>query len=431
VKRKRIETLTQAEKDAMPAWAQKWIGIGHQTGEANWTEWEKGARACYQYANLDFPSTIIYAPSPMAGAYLTGALSWLHAQGQDVAAAVPSGSLLQCWRDGDDLVLQVFPPAGVYSGVESGVESGVYSGVGSGVRSGVYSGVESGVDSGVESGVESGVDSGVGSGVRSGVDSGVDSGVYSGVDSGVYSGVRSGVPGIRIPMTHVRREWTTYLGGQWWVSWQAYTSFFRDVLHLELEGDLWDRDKAYAQAQTNSGWWWPHRQFVVVSDRPRQLQLEKTGQYDYRMHCETGPAITWADGYQLHFWHGTEVPAALINGEWTTADILREPNAEVRRCAIERMGWDKFITDAGLAQVGVTEADPGNPGNTIALYDVPEQIYEEPVRVLLCTNGTIERDGTRRSFGLTVPASIPTALAAAGWGYGLNPSQYATAQRRT
>ena len=62
-------------------------------------------------------------------------------------------------------------------------------------------------------------------------------------------------------------------------------------------------------------------------------------------------------------------------------------------------------------------ADPGNPGNTITLYDVPHQIFDEPVRVLLCTNGSVERDGTRRRFGLTVPARIDDPIAAAAWTY--------------
>ncbi len=53
------------------------------------------------------------------------------------------------------------------------------------------------------------------------------------------------------------------------------------------------------------------------------------------------------------------------------------------------------------------------------------------MRVILVTNGTPERDGTRRRFGLTVPADIDDALDAAGWTYGLTGREYATTQRRT
>lgn len=57
--------------------------------------------------------------------------------------------------------------------------------------------------------------------------------------------------------------------------------------------------------------------------------------------------------------------------------------------------------------------------------------YPEPVRLLLAVNGSTERDGTRRRYGLTVPADMPDALTAAGWTYGLAAADYARAERRT
>jgi hypothetical protein len=137
------------------------------------------------------------------------------------------------------------------------------------------------------------------------------------------------------------------LGGQWWVSWQAYTSFFRDVMGLELEGDLWDRDRAYARAQSNSGWWWPHRNSSSYPTGHAPSTSNKPA--NTTTACTTPRARNhWADGYALHFWHGTEVPASLVKGNgWTIQEILAE-NTEIRRCAIERMGWDEFIAAAGL-----------------------------------------------------------------------------------
>ena len=141
--------------------------------------------------------------------------------------------------------------------------------------------------------------------------------------------------------------------------------------------------------------------------------------------------MRWPDGWAIYAWHGTRVPADLIETGWDTARILREANSEIRRCAIERMGWDQFVAEADLKQVGATVPDPGNPGQALALYDVPERIYGDvDIRVLLCTNGTIERDGTRRRFGLTVPATITDPIAAAAWGYNIAPELYATAARR-
>ena len=144
----------------------------------------------------------------------------------------------------------------------------------------------------------------------------------------------------------------------------------------------------------------------------------------------------WSDGWELWYWHGQRVPRSLIEDGWDVDRILHEPNAEIRRCAIERIGWDRFVADAGLSPVD-SAPDPGNPGQAMTLYDLPRQVFDEPVRLLLVTNGTVERDGTRRRFGLTVPATIATALDAQAWIHDdpdhpvrVTPDLYAQLQRR-
>ena len=51
--------------------------------------------------------------------------------------------------------------------------------------------------------------------------------------------------------------------------------------------------------------------------------------------------------------------------------------------------------------------------------------------MLLAVNGSVERDGRRRRYGLTVPASLDDPVAAAGWTYGLSAEQYSLLLRRT
>lgn len=229
--------------------------------------------------------------------------------------------------------------------------------------------------------------------------------------------------------------WYRYLGGQWWVNWQAWFSFFRDICDLELPGDLWDRDKAYAEAQSSAGWWWPHREFVMVTDRPRSLHLEQIappGWGSHRLHCATEAAITW-EGWELYFWHGLRVPAWVINDP-SPKNIFAERNAEIRRCGIESLGWDKFVDRAGLKIVGEQVGDPGNPGQKLALYELPSELsnmYREPARVLVCSNASQDRDGTRRKFGLPVPKRFNTPIAAAAATFDLSPADYAGLQRAT
>ena len=223
--------------------------------------------------------------------------------------------------------------------------------------------------------------------------------------------------------------WRMHNGGSDWSAWPAYLSFFDRIAGLDL--DMHPKWRHYEQAASASASRIIHERFWIASDRHTIVHTESAGGALRRLHCADGPARAWADGWALWYWHGTRVPADLVETGWDTPRILREQNTEVRRCAIERLGWDQFIAAAGLQQVGDTVADPGNPGQGLALYDVPEQIYgDADVRVLLCTNGTVERDGTRRRFGLTVPADITDPIAAAAWGYGITPDLYATAARR-
>jgi hypothetical protein len=201
------------------------------------------------------------------------------------------------------------------------------------------------------------------------------------------------------------------------------------------------RLELWATLARSCGWWWPYDGWCIISERPREVHTEPTGANDgsIRLHNPTGPAMLFRDSWAVHAWHGTTVPADLIESEgWTPERILSEPNQENRRCAIERIGWDVFVARAGLTQIGESAPDPGNPGNVITLYDVPEQIYDEPVRVMLATNGTEERDGARRRFGMTVPAALTAPVAAAAWGYDdpdspvrVTPEVYAQIARRT
>ena len=179
-----------------------------------------------------------------------------------------------------------------------------------------------------------------------------------------------------------------------------------------------------------TGWWWPMHGAVVLTDRPTALHRDPQG----RLHADGGPALAYADGYGGHWWHGVGVPADLVTGDgWQPDRILRERNTEIRRCAIEKRGWDRFVHDAGLTRVA-SAADPGNPGHNLDLYDLPRgmsDLYDEPARILLVANASLDRDGTRRRFGLPVPADISDPLTAAAALFDVSPVEYAALARAT
>ncbi|MBG0815261.1 DUF6745 domain-containing protein [Planomonospora sp. ID82291] len=187
---------------------------------------------------------------------------------------------------------------------------------------------------------------------------------------------------------------------------------------LDRVFDLW------AVLARSCGWWWPLDGSCVVSERPVAIRTR-----DGRLHDAEGPAVAYADGWAVHAWEGTRVPRWVITDP-TPDRIAREPNVEVRRCAIERIGWETYIEQAGLRLVA-TAPDPGNPGSDLRLYDLPDAVWGRPARVLLTVNGSVERDGRRRRYGLGVPRFLDDPVAAAAWTYGLSADHYSRLVRRT
>jgi hypothetical protein len=157
-------------------------------------------------------------------------------------------------------------------------------------------------------------------------------------------------------------------------------------------------------------WWWPYNGIVVASQRPTTVRWDD----QRRLHAETGPAIAYADGYEVWSWHGVAVPR-----DWIALraikpqDALQWPNMEQRRAACEILGW-ATILDALKAK-------------TIDRDDNPE--IGELVRVKIPDIGTEQflrvRCGTGRGFALPVPPNMKTARQANAWTYGFdNPEDY-------
>ncbi|MEU4231269.1 DUF6745 domain-containing protein [Nonomuraea sp. NPDC026600] len=209
------------------------------------------------------------------------------------------------------------------------------------------------------------------------------------------------------------------------VSWVAHYDALRRAAGVVFTPEQTRLLDLWAAVARSGGWWWPREGVCVVSERPVAVRTEVWGDAgEVRLHCADGPAIRYADGWDVHAWHGTRVPSWVITDPHVQR-IAQEANIEVRRCAIERIGWTSYIDRAGLRLVAAAP-DPGNPGSELRLYDMRKE-----TRVLLAVNGSVERDGRRRRYGLTVPGFLNDPVDAAGWTYGLSAEQYSLLVRRT
>src|SRR5487761_900431 len=457
---KRITKLTKLTTDQLamlPAIRDQWLAHGLSTELADRSAAEAGIRAAYRAAELDPPRFIIWLGSPLSGAigqaWAPAIISrYLDAQVDDqVYAQVDDQVYAQVRAQVDDQVDdqvrdqvgdqvgdqvydqvddQVGDQVGAqvraqvddqvraqgYAQVDDQVRAQVDDQVDAQVRAQVYAQVYAQVDDQVDAQVRAQGRVQVYAQVRAQVDDQVDDQVRDQVDDQVYAQVYAQVD------DRLKNWYAGRIAGQHWAGWYSYFAAMAELGVKNLEPLL----EGQCEVGKNAGWWWAYRGFAVVTDRPAVLCRDALG----RLHAEHGPAIAYRDGWGFWAWHGRRVPRWVVESP-TLEAISREDNVEIRRCAIESMGWERFTAELLTDQRPAIAPDPGNPDQSLFLYDVPEGLWGARVKLLLCTNGSTERDGTRRRYGLTVPAHLTDPVEAAGWTAGLSKDEYSRMVRRT
>jgi hypothetical protein len=408
--------LTEAQRAAIPAHVAEWIGVGLSTEPADRGLFADAAERAYRFAGLEWHGRVVWVSSPLA-AVLAGPTAARLLSGGAVHGAV------------NDAVR-----GAVGAAVYDAVGAAVYDAMGAAVYDAVHDAVGGAVGAAVHDAVHGAVGAAVHDAVHGAVNGPVGDAVYGAVHGAVGGAVGAAVYGA---VHGAANSWTRYLPASLAPAWPATTAYYRDIYGLSLDGDMWDRARANEDIARSAGWWWPHTDFAVVSDRPSEIHIEQaapTGWASHRLHHPTGPSIRWRDGWALYHLHGVAVPAAAVLDPpetWTLARILRElENTEARREVIERVGWDRIVGELG-EPVSVCP-DPANPPHMLRLFDVPEQVFDEPVRLVVMTNASPDRDGSRtRVYGETVPADIGDPVAACAWAWDVDVDVYRSLRRAT
>ncbi|MEN0137132.1 MAG: DUF6745 domain-containing protein [Rhodococcus sp. (in: high G+C Gram-positive bacteria)] len=234
----------------------------------------------------------------------------------------------------------------------------------------------------------------------------------------------------------IRTLMTAVVGGVSWYGQQevhrcAYYDTYRRFGLARFHSDDAELLDVHTALTGATGWWWAFDNVCVMAERPTALHTEPIPgrvHNERRVHHPDAPALEFADGRSLFVLHGTVVPDWVVL-EPTVERIACERNVEVRRCAIERIGWDTYIDTAGLALIDRVD-DPGNAGHTLQLYATSDGRGRND-HILLAVNGSPERDGHRRRYGIYVPLRISSAMGAAAWTYGIDGADYARLVRRT
>jgi hypothetical protein len=440
----RIDRLGDDERARLDEWADRWIDIGLRTGPADRERFEAAVRDCYHYASVPSPYRVVWVPSPIVLAIAAPAAAFTitrplsldavrAAVGDAVDRAVYDpirGAVRVAVNDAVDEVLSAVRGAFFGGVVGDAIDDLVDDVVRDAVQGAVHDAVERAVDDAVwdaachavSSVVQEAVDDTVDGAVRGAVGDAIDGAVGDAVDGAVGDAV-----GRRV-LSEIARAWPYDIRGQFgvgrWRRGASYTSFFREVCKLELDGDLWDRGRAHEATAESGCWWWPHLRFVMVSERPLEIHRElvdparSRGWGSHRLHRDDGPAVVWPDGWGVWSVHGVRVPRQVVESpdSLTVAQISAEQNAEVRRIMVDRFGAERYLREAGATLVD-EDVEWGK------LWRL-EQRDDEPLVMVEVINSTPEPDGTNKTYCLRVPPTMRTARAAVAWTFDVPADDY-------
>ncbi len=151
----------------------------------------------------------------------------------------------------------------------------------------------------------------------------------------------------------------------------------------------------------------------LACERPGVAHFNDLG----RLHCKTGAALEFNDGYKVYAVNGANVPRDIIEdpSSITVKRIDAENNVEIRRILVNFYGLDRYLNDSNAVQI---DADDGG-----ILYKkvLPN---DEPIVVVKVKNTTADPDGSFKQYFLRVPPNITTVRAAVAWTFDMNSEAY-------
>lgn len=428
-----IQDLTPEQDARIGAHAQRWAEIALRTGSADRAAFEEAARRCYRYGQVRWPGRVIWVSSPLVLA-LASAAAVCIIQLRSRGCRVPPNTINEVVAP----LLGGHEAEPVCCAVQRAVEEAVDEAVSaamanvkripgcrelssqllSRMKYEVYGStsrprIEAEVDDKVFRALEAQVDREVFVHVETqmraaglwraavAVSEGVEDAVSAVMDRAVDL---YGFEGRTVPeviwdaLSEIAAD---IFGGQLVRRGEAWgcrlTSFFREVCGIGLEGNLWDRSRAFEAAAHSACWWYPHHGFLMVCERPLKIHHAQLSPARHGLHCTGGPAVLWGDGWGIYAFNGRRMPAWVIENPESISvkSIEEERNTEVRRAMLERYGWSRFISDCGANVIDCAPADHPIAGLRGArLLSKHLSGEREPIVFLEMVNSTPQPDGS-------------------------------------
>jgi hypothetical protein len=155
---------------------------------------------------------------------------------------------------------------------------------------------------------------------------------------------------------------------------QFWIGFYRFMeLHLKIayEPQASEHLSWWDEIARSANWWMPYDGICFVSERPVRCAIDG----NRVLHHESLAAMEFRDGWKVWAWHGVHVPQNVIEAPETLTieQISKEENAEVRRVMMERMGWERFCSEAKMQLLHADELHTNFPSIPVSDLVAPGQ----------------------------------------------------------
>jgi len=221
---------------------------------------------------------------------------------------------------------------------------------------------------------------------------------------------------------HIEQDFRYFrnYGGQLEAGWVAFYKYCQEI-GVEYDKTSTEGLDLWAEQAKSCGMWFAFDEICVISDRPEIMNVEPIASdiRTYQLHSDAGPAMRFRDGFSLYYHHGVRVNQQIVEQpETLTAEqILTEPNAEVRRVMIEKIGYARFMT---LVNPEVLDEDFEPTGNPRRLLSV--ELSNDPDGVIVVVE--LKCTTTGKMYYLRVPPTMRTCLQAVAWTADMSPEDY-------
>ena len=152
-------------------------------------------------------------------------------------------------------------------------------------------------------------------------------------------------------------------------------------------------------------------EIAFVSRRPNVVHRDE----QHRLHCLSGPAVSFDEGFCVYAYHGTSLPEKYIMNpdKLSKKEIEAERNSEALRALAEILGWEKFLNKLAVKVLDTWEDK--ETGLTYELLDLKSRKNLDQAPKFLKMKSPILNDGTQPSYIEPVDPGLKSARAARKW----------------